>query len=67
MAAVVVYGRAWLGCSDRVEPDQYFRAARCIPDAVRAYVGTGAKDSRPDSKSLWPESRWAIWAFTAGR
>ncbi len=54
MAAVLAYGRAWLGYSGRVESDQYFRAPIRIPDTVRAHVGAGAEDSRPDAKSLWP-------------
>src|SRR6266550_586261 len=65
-AAVLAYERAWLGYSGRVESDQYFRAPIRIPDAVRADVRAGAEDSRPNTKSLWPQPRWAIRAFAAG-
>ena len=54
VAAILAYGRAWLGCPGRVESDQHFRAPIRIPDPVRAHVGAGAEDSRQDTKSLWP-------------
>ncbi len=67
MAAVVADARPWLGYSGRVESNQYFRALIRIPDTVRAHVSAGAEDSRPDTKSLWSQPRWAIRARMAAR
>ena len=66
MVAYTSLGRTRLVGSNRLGALQYFRSARCVSHDFRGHLRPRAENSRSYPKSLWPESRRAVRAFSAG-